>query len=33
MKPSNRHDPRETTFGTGFGARLLNRWIADNFEG
>ena len=32
MKPSNRHDPRETTFGTGFGARLLNRWIADNFE-
>jgi len=29
----NRHDPRETTFGTGFGARLLNRWIADNFEG
>jgi len=33
MKPSGRHDPRETTFGTGFGARLLNRWIADNFEG
>ena len=33
MKPSNRTDPRETTFGTGFGARLLNRWIADNFEG
>jgi len=33
MKPSNRHDPRETTFGTGFGARLLNRWISDNFEG
>ena len=33
MKPSNRHDPRETTFGTGFGARLLNRWVADNFEG
>jgi leucyl aminopeptidase len=32
MKPSNRHDPRETSFGTGFGARLLNRWIADNFE-
>ena len=33
MKPSGRHDPRETTFGTGFGARLLNRWIADNYEG
>jgi len=33
MKPSNRHDPRETTFGTGFGARLLNRWVSDNFEG
>lgn len=33
MKPSNRHDPRETTFGTGFGARLLNRWISDNYEG
>jgi leucyl aminopeptidase len=32
MKPSNRHDPRETSFGTGFGARLLNRWISDNFE-
>jgi leucyl aminopeptidase len=33
MKPSGRHDPRETTFGTGFGVRLLNRWIADNHEG
>ena len=32
MKPSGRHDPRETTFGTGFGVRLLNRWIAANFE-
>lgn len=30
---NSRHDPRETTFGTGFGARLLNRWIADNYEG
>jgi leucyl aminopeptidase len=30
---NTRHDPRETTFGTGFGARLLNRWIADNYEG
>jgi len=26
-------DPREPTFGTGFGVRLLNRWIADNHEG
>jgi len=25
-------DPREPTFGTGFGVRLLNRWIADNHE-
>lgn len=25
-------DPREPTFGTGFGVRLLNRWIADNYE-
>lgn len=33
MKPSGRTDPRETTFGTGFGVRLLNRWIADNHEG
>lgn len=33
MKSSGRHDPRESTFGTGFGVRLLNRWIADNFEG
>ena len=33
MKPSGRHDPRESTFGTGFGVRLLNRWIADNHEG
>jgi leucyl aminopeptidase len=30
---NSRHDPRETTFGTGFGVRLLNRWIADNYEG
>ncbi len=30
---NTRHDPRETTFGTGFGARLLNRWVADNHEG
>ncbi len=32
MKPSGRHDPRESTFGTGFGVRLLNRWIAANYE-
>lgn len=30
---NQRTDPRETTFGTGFGVRLLNRWIADNYEG
>lgn len=30
---NSRHDPRETTFGTGFGVRLLNRWVADNYEG
>jgi len=30
---NTRHDPRETTFGTGFGVRLLNRWVADNYEG
>lgn len=30
---NTRTDPRETTFGTGFGVRLLNRWIADNHEG
>ena len=33
MKPSGRHDPRESTFGTGFGVRLLNRWIASQYEG
>lgn len=30
---NTRNDPRETTFGTGFGARLMNRWVADNYEG
>ncbi len=30
---NKRHDPRETTFGTGYGVRLLNHWIADNYEG
>ncbi len=30
---NKRSDPRETTFGTGFGVRLLNHWIADNYEG
>lgn len=29
---NKRDDARETTFGTGFGVRLLNRWIADNYE-
>ena len=29
---NQRTDPREPTFGTGFGVRLLNRWVADNFE-
>jgi len=26
-------DAREPAWATGFGARLLNRWIADNYEG
>lgn len=26
-------DPREPAWATGFGARLLNRWVLDNFEG
>ncbi len=30
---NTRHDPREPAFATGFGVRLLNRWVADNFEG
>ena len=30
---NKRTDPRETTFGTGYGVRLLNHWVADNFEG
>ena len=30
---NTRHDPRETTFGTGFGVRLLSHWIAENYEG
>ncbi len=30
---SGSKDPREPAWATGFGARLLNRWIADNFEG
>ena len=29
---NTRHDPRETTFGTGFGVRLLSHWIAENYE-
>jgi leucyl aminopeptidase len=31
-KPGN-DDPREPSWGTGYGVRLLNRLIADNFEG
>ncbi|MCF6220684.1 MAG: leucyl aminopeptidase [Robiginitomaculum sp.] len=31
-KPS-RPDPREPAWATGFGARLMNRWVADNYEG
>jgi len=30
---SNRSDPREPSWATGFGARLMNRWVADNHEG
>ena len=30
---NTRHDARESTFGTGFGVRLLNRWIASHYEG
>ena len=30
---NNSKDARNPTFGTGFGVRLLNRWIADNHEG
>ncbi|PHR60495.1 MAG: leucyl aminopeptidase [Robiginitomaculum sp.] len=26
-------DPREPAWATGYGARLMNRWVADNFEG
>lgn len=29
---NERKDPRETTLGTGFGVRLLNQWIAENYE-
>ena len=29
---NTRTDPRETTFGTGYGVRLLNRWIANTYE-
>jgi len=29
---NKRSDPRETTFGTGFGVRLLNAWVAENYE-
>ncbi|MBL4766243.1 MAG: leucyl aminopeptidase [Rhodobacteraceae bacterium] len=26
-------DPREPAWATGYGARLMNRWVADNYEG
>ncbi len=26
-------DPREPAWATGFGVRLLNQWVKDNFEG
>lgn len=29
---NTRPDSREPTFGTGFGVRLLNQWIADRYE-
>ena len=31
-KDSSR-DPREPSWATGFGARLLNRWVMENYEG
>lgn len=30
---NKRTDPREVSFATGFGARLLNQWIRENYEG
>jgi len=30
---ASRSDPREPSWATGFGARLMNRWVADNYEG
>ena len=27
------NDPRQPAWATGFGARLMNRWVADNYEG
>lgn len=30
---NQRKDPREVSFATGFGVRLLNQWILDNYEG
>lgn len=27
------NDPRQPAWATGFGARLMNQWIADNYEG
>lgn len=30
---ASRTDPREPSWATGYGARLMNRWVADNYEG
>lgn len=30
---ASRTDPREPAWATGYGARLMNRWVADNYEG
>lgn len=30
---NKRKDPREVSFATGFGVRLLNQWIRENYEG
>ena len=30
--PTGSKDPRSPSFATGFGVRLLNQWVADNYE-
>ena len=30
---NTRTDPREPSFATGYGVRLLSQWIAENYEG